>query len=65
MNRAKRIEKLEAQLHVGAALDREIEALLAELAALMSAEELAAYLAKVEAEIFGGRSPHAPDTEPA
>ena len=58
-----RIEKLEDQLHVGAALDREMEALFAELATLMSEEELTAYLAEVEAEIFGGRSPHAPDTE--
>ena len=56
MNHAKRIEKLEDQLHTGAALNREIEALWAALATLLSEEELAAYLAQVEADICGGHS---------
>lgn len=58
MNHAKRIEKLEGQLRTGAALDREIEALWAELVTLtsMSETEQAEYLAKVEAEIFGGHN---------
>jgi len=57
MSRIKRIEKLEEQLGTGPALIREVESLLAELRTLMSEEEVAAYLAKVEAEIFGSRSP--------
>ena len=57
MNHTKRIEKLEAQLHTGPALIREVESLVAELKTLITEEEFTAYLAKVEAEIFGGRSP--------